>query len=188
MSGGLGKFVLVGLVSASVNANAASLPFSVNGQALTFSGVKLNGIHANSLEAEDDDFWVQDNLWVRKGGKIVQLTHIWSFEPAGNGKYAFSGFSNNHEDENDEEEGGDEGQGPNAHPNLHFPHQHFPNGNFPVEVFPSSHYPGKFDDYPFPWTGSYPTPSPIPVPAAIWLFGSGLMGVMVLVRRKSGMK
>lgn len=40
------------------------------------------------------------------------------------------------------------------------------------------HYGGKFHD-------SQP-PAPIPVPGAIWLFGSGLAGLVVLTRRRRG--
>jgi hypothetical protein len=32
------------------------------------------------------------------------------------------------------------------------------------------------------------TASPVPLPAAFWLFGSGLMSVLLLARRRSGLK
>lgn len=35
------------------------------------------------------------------------------------------------------------------------------------------------------WRGTYTPESVVPVPAAVWLFGSGLIGLIALARRKS---
>ncbi len=36
----------------------------------------------------------------------------------------------------------------------------------------------------FDWSNAYPTAAPVPVPAALWLFGSGLLGLIGVARRK----
>lgn len=70
-----------------------------------------------------------------------------------------------------------------AHLNPNFPHDKFPFDKFPKGDFPSDHYPDKFDNYPYPW-GEYGVSS-VPAPAAVWLFGSGLIGLVSIARRKS---
>ena len=158
---GYKQIVFIGLFGLGINANSASIPFDING--------RLADETIFSSES-DNGFWVQNNQWVISGGRIIQLTHsLVLTEVQNEPSHGFVQFTANHAHE----------ANPAAHPNPNFPDNIFPFEDFPLSTFPSEHYPDHFDELPYPWTQS-----PVPIPAAAWLFVSGLVGLYGMFRRK----
>ena len=74
-----------------------------------------------------------------------------------------------------------------AHLSPGFPHNNFPFGKFPVYDFPREDFLDKFKNYPNPWIDTdidVDTVSTVPIPAAVWLFGSGLISLLAVSRRR----
>ena len=153
------KILFISLMGFSVGSAASSVPFGEHHSA-SFSGASFKMSFDTD---ENDDFEHWNNSGYRSG-------------PTKHFKAELDMFEEEHEEEHEEES-----SHTHAHPNFHFPHGEFPFEDFPKHDFPGKHFPDKFKEYPYPWNDH--DVSPVPVPAAVWLFGSGLIGLAGIARR-----
>ncbi|MDH5191410.1 MAG: VPLPA-CTERM sorting domain-containing protein [Gammaproteobacteria bacterium] len=169
---GYRNIILAGVLGGSFSANAASVPFDEypNNH---FPQDKFPMEHFPAIARPDIEHSINAGAGLSMAGADLSDESSEDHEDGeheNNSSHGFKGMF------------GRSGHDGVAHPNPNFPYDKFPFGEFPNRDFPGKHFPDKFDRHPSGW-GEYAL-TPVPVPAAIWLFGSGLIGLVAISRRK----